>query len=77
MLFNNFMTEILKPDRSASDKFSGYIPMDQVSVTYSRSAGPGGQNVNKVNTKVDLRFNVQSASWIHDDIKSKLLEKVV
>lgn len=55
--------------------FSGYIPLNKLSITYSRSSGPGGQNVNKVNTKVDLRFKVSDASWISDEIKNKLREK--
>lgn len=50
--------------------------MDELEITYSRSTGPGGQNVNKVNTKVDLRFHVQSASWLTDEIKSKIVDKV-
>ena len=36
--------------------FSGYIPVKDLKITYSASSGPGGQNVNKVATKVDLRF---------------------
>lgn len=48
--------------------------MDQVEITYSRSSGPGGQNVNMVNTKVDLRFKLGSASWIPDAVKAKLQE---
>ncbi len=31
------------------------IPTTEFDVTFSRSGGPGGQNVNKVNTKVTLR----------------------
>jgi peptidyl-tRNA hydrolase ICT1 len=50
--------------------------MDQLDITYSRSSGPGGQNVNKVNTKVEVRFQPSSATWISEDVKSKLLEKV-
>ena len=50
--------------------------LDQLDITYSRSSGPGGQNVNKVNTKVDIRFHLDSASWISDEIKQKLREKV-
>lgn len=50
--------------------------MDQLDITYDRSSGPGGQNVNKVNTKVDLRFNVKNASWISDAVKERLVEDV-
>lgn len=49
--------------------------MNELNITYSRSSGPGGQNVNTVNTKVDLRFNVKNATWISEEIKTKLLEK--
>lgn len=56
--------------------FNGYIPIQELQITYSRSTGPGGQNVNKVNTKVDLRFQVASAKWLNDKEKEKLIEKV-
>ncbi|XP_070580619.1 large ribosomal subunit protein mL62-like [Ptychodera flava] len=58
-----------------SDKFTGHIPIDQLTIKYSRSSGPGGQNVNKVNSKVDLRFHVPSAEWIPEDIRNKMMEK--
>ena len=35
------------------------IPESEFIFLASRSSGPGGQNVNKVNTKVEIRFNVQ------------------
>lgn len=34
------------------------IPFSELEFQYVRSAGPGGQNVNKVNSKVQLRWNV-------------------
>jgi peptidyl-tRNA hydrolase ICT1 len=49
---------------------------DKLHITYSSSSGPGGQNVNMVNTKVDLRFHVASAQWISQDIRNKILEQV-
>lgn len=48
--------------------------MNKLDVTYSRSSGPGGQNVNCVSTKVDVRFNVETADWIPEVARKKIME---
>ena len=63
---DRFKSSSTVPDSSGHSLFSGHIPMDEVSVTYSLSSGPGGQNVNKNRTKVDIRFKLASASWLTD-----------
>ena len=45
---------------------------EDISFEFSRSSGPGGQNVNKVESAVTLRFNI-SGSSLPEDIKSRLL----
>ncbi|XP_037048154.1 peptidyl-tRNA hydrolase ICT1, mitochondrial [Bradysia coprophila] len=63
------------PPPKANNKFNGYIPINQLKITYSRSSGPGGQNVNCVDTKVDIRFHVASVDWLSDETKKLLVEK--
>ena len=42
----------------------------------SRSSGAGGQNVNKVNTKVELRFSIANSLILSEEEKSILIEKL-
>jgi ribosome-associated protein len=42
----------------------------------SRSRGPGGQNVNKVNTRVELRFNISSSSGLSEQEKERIFLKL-
>lgn len=50
------------------------ISLEHVSVSFARSGGPGGQNVNKVNTKVDMRFNVKNATWLSERVRDKIIQ---
>ena len=42
----------------------------------SRSSGPGGQNVNKVSSKVELRFNVPSSLLLNENEKEIIMTKL-
>jgi ribosome-associated protein len=52
------------------------IPESEISFRYSRSSGPGGQNVNKVATKVTLLFEVRSSKALTDDQKARIEERL-
>lgn len=49
----------------------------EVTFKTSRSGGKGGQNVNKVSSKVELIFNPQNSSLFNDDEKALLVERLV
>lgn len=46
---------------------------DELNITFIRSPGPGGQNVNKVATAVQLRFNVLQSASLPEEVRTRLL----
>ncbi|HET9225858.1 MAG TPA: alternative ribosome rescue aminoacyl-tRNA hydrolase ArfB, partial [Thermoanaerobaculia bacterium] len=52
------------------------IPDEEVSFTTSRSGGPGGQNVNKLETRVTVRFDVAGSSSLSEEQRQRLQERL-
>jgi ribosome-associated protein len=48
------------------------IEESELEYTFIRSSGPGGQNVNKVSSAVQLRFNVMGSLSLPEDVKKRL-----
>ena len=52
------------------------IPESAFTFVAARSSGPGGQNVNKVNTKIELRFNIIASGVFSPDEENILLARL-
>jgi ribosome-associated protein len=48
------------------------IDEHEVEESFVRASGPGGQNVNKLATAVQLRFNVRASPSLPDDVRARL-----
>ena len=49
------------------------VPRSEVEITFARSGGPGGQNVQKVSSKALLRWNPAASASLPEDVKARLL----
>jgi ribosome-associated protein len=57
-----------------TDKFQNIL--SEVSYKSSRSGGKGGQNVNKVETKIELSFDILNSKYLTDDEKKLIVKKL-
>jgi ribosome-associated protein len=52
------------------------LPDEEISFATSRSSGPGGQNVNKLETRVTLRFDLAGSAALSEEQRARLRERL-
>lgn len=52
-----------------------HIPSNEISFSYARSSGPGGQNVNKVNSKAILHWEIGATAALNAGVVQRFTEK--
>ena len=59
-------------DIQVNDKIT--IPASEIEFSYSRSPGPGGQNVNKVNSKATLKWDITRSESVPESVRARFIE---
>ncbi|CCF57153.1 hypothetical protein KAFR_0C01600 [Kazachstania africana CBS 2517] len=73
---NNYTTELLAAKRWLQSLKPSTFPQKLFKIRYDRSSGPGGQNVNKVNTKCTMTLsNFSKCTFFPESIRSQLLSR--
>ena len=52
------------------------VPMSELQLRFGPSGGPGGQHANKVNTRVELRFDISGSPSLGPRQRARLLERI-
>ncbi len=52
------------------------IPDAELEITTSRAGGPGGQHVNKTDTRITIRWNIKRSTALTDEQKQYILDKL-
>ncbi|MBI2444200.1 MAG: aminoacyl-tRNA hydrolase [Candidatus Magasanikbacteria bacterium] len=60
----------------SSPKNHNLIPARELSISFSRSSGAGGQNVNKVATKATVRWYLGGSAVFSEEVKQRLRQKL-
>jgi ribosome-associated protein len=51
------------------------IPIREFEISFARSSGPGGQNVNKVNSKATLRWRATQSASLPEDVRERFVQR--
>src|ERR1700733_7768175 len=52
------------------------IPESELAITTSRAGGPGGQHVNKTDTRITIHWNIKTTIALNEEQKNYILEKL-
>jgi ribosome-associated protein len=59
-----------------SPEEQNFIPEEEIEFQFSRSSGKGGQNVNKVETKVEIHWNINNSKAFSEEEKEKIKQSL-